>query len=127
MVVKTKGEIEAEISDAMVKFEIEYMGRGPKEVRTHIIEDIVLVRLKGVLTQAEQQLTKSADGVELIKRMRSTLIENAKPILFQVIGDIAGVKAISLYTDIGTVTSERIIVFTLDGDLEKALLRKKSP
>jgi len=127
LVVKTKGEIEAEISDAMVKFEIEYMGRGPKEVRTHIIEDIVLVRLKGVLTQAEQQLTKSADGVELIKRMRSTLIENAKPILFQVIGDIAGVKAISLYTDIGTVTSERIIVFTLDGDLEKALLRKKSP
>ena len=125
--MKTKGEIEAEISDAMVKFEIEYMGRGPKEVRTHIIEDIVLVRLKGVLTQAEQQLTKSADGVELIKRMRSTLIENAKPILFQVIGDIAGVKAISLYTDIGTVTSERIIVFTLDGDLEKALLRKKSP
>ena len=127
MGVKTKGEIEAEISDAMVKFEIEYMGRGPKEVRCYILEDMILVRLKGVLTQAERQLTKSPDGVELIKRMRSTLIENAKPILFQVIGDIAGVKAISLYTDIGTVTSERIIVFTLDGDLEKALLRKKSP
>jgi len=126
-VVKTKGEIEAEISDAMVKFEIEYMGRGPKEVRTHIIEDIVLVRLKGVLTQAEQQLTKSADGVELIKRMRSTLIENAKPILFQVIGDITGVKAVGLHTDISAVSGERVIVFTLDRDLEKALLRKKSP
>jgi len=127
LVVKTKGEIEAEISDAMVKFEIEYMGRGPKEVRTHIIEDIVLVRLKGVLTQAEQQLTKSADGVELIKRMRSTLIENAKPILFQVIGDITGVKAVGLHTDISAVSGERVIVFTLDRDLEKALLRKKSP
>jgi len=125
--MKTKGEIEAEISDAMVKFEIEYMGRGPKEVRTHIIEDIVLVRLKGVLTQAEQQLTKSADGVELIKRMRSTLIENAKPILFQVIGDITGVKAVGLHTDISAVSGERVIVFTLDRDLEKALLRKKSP
>ena len=125
--MKTKGEIEAEISDAMVKFEIEYMGRGPKEVRTHIIEDIVLVRLKGVLTQAEQQLTKSADGVELIKRMHSTLIENAKPILFQVIGDITGVKAVGLHTDISAVSGERVIVFTLDRDLEKALLRKKSP
>src|SRR3990172_8559393 len=125
--MKTKGEIEAEISDAMVKFEIEYMGRGPKEVRTHIIEDIVLVRLKGVLTQAEQQLTKSADGVELIKRMRSTLIENAKPILFQVIGDITGVKAVGLHTDISAVSGERVIVFTLDRDLEKALLRKKNP
>jgi len=125
--MKTKGEIEAEISDAMVKFEVEYMGRGPKEVRSYILEDMILVRLKGVLTQAEQQLTKSSDGVELIKSMRSTLIENAKPILFQVIGDIAGVKAISLYTDISAVRGERVIVFMLDCDLEKTLPRKKVP
>ena len=125
--MKTKGEIEAEISDAMVKFEIEYMGRGPKEAQSHVIEDMVLVRLKGVLTPAEQQLTKSADGVELIKRMRSTLIESARPILFQVVGDITGVKAVGLHTDISTVTGERIIVFTLDRDLESALPRKKSP
>ena len=125
--MKTKGEIEAEISDAMVKFEMEYMGRGPKEVRCHLLEDLILVRLKGVLTQAEHQLTKSPDGVELIKRMRSTLIENAKPILFQVIGDITGVKAVGLHTDISTVAGERIIVFTLDRDLESALPRKKSP
>ena len=72
--MKTKGEIEAEISDAIVKFEVEHMGRGPKEVQSFIIDDMVLVRLKGVLTQAEQQLAKSADGVDLIKRMRTTLI-----------------------------------------------------
>ncbi len=125
--MKTKGEIEAEISDAIVKFEVEYMGRGPKEVRSFIIEDMVLVRLKGVLTQAEQQLTKSSDGVELIKSMRSTLIKNAKPILFEVIGDITGVKAISLYTDISAVRGERVIVFMLDCDLEKTLPRKKGP
>ena len=29
--MKTKGEIEAEISRAMVQFEIDYMGRGPKD------------------------------------------------------------------------------------------------
>ena len=127
MVVKTKGEVETEISNAMVQFEIDYMGRGPKEARTHIIEDMVLVRLKGVLTPAEQQLTKSADGVELIKKVRATLIENAKPILFQVIGDITGVRAVGLHTDISTVAGERVIVFTLDRDLESVLPRKKSP
>ena len=125
--MKTKGEMEAEISEAMVRFEIDYMGRGPQEARTHIIEDMVLVRLKGVLTPAEQQLTKSSDGVELIKRMRSTLIENAKPLLSQVIGDITGAKVVGLHTDISTVAGERVIVFTLDSDLEKALPRKKSP
>lgn len=124
--MKKKGEIEAEISEAMVKFEIEYMGRGPKEARTHIIEDMVLVRLKGVLTPAEQQLTKGKDGVELIKRVRSSLIENAKPMLAQVVSDITGAKVVGLHTDISTVSGERVIVFTLDRDLEKTLPGKKT-
>ncbi len=57
--MKTKGEIEAENSRALVQFEIDYMGRGPKEARTYIIEDMLVVRLKGVLTPAEEQLTKT--------------------------------------------------------------------
>jgi len=98
--MKTKGEVEAEISEAMVKFEVEYMGRGPKDVRSFIVEDMILVRLKGVLTQAEQQLAKSSEGVDLIKMLRTTLIKNARPVLFQVIGDICGIQVLSLYTDI---------------------------
>ncbi len=76
---KTKGQVEAEISNAVIQFEKEYMGRGPKETKTFILEDMILVRLKGVLTPAEQQLTKNADGVELIKKVRSSLLENARP------------------------------------------------
>ncbi len=124
--MKTKGELEAQISEAMVQFEIDYMGRGPKEARTHIIEDMVLVRLKGVLTPAEQQLTKSADGLELIKKVRSTLVETGKPILFQVIGDITGVKVLDLHTDISTATGDRVFLFTLDSNLENTLTRKKT-
>lgn len=30
---KTKGQIEAQISEAIIKFEKEYMGRAPKHVR----------------------------------------------------------------------------------------------
>jgi len=123
--MKTKGEMEAEICRAMVQFEIDYMGRGPKEARTHIIDDMVLVRLKGVLTPAEQQLTKSPDGVELIKKMRSTLIEKAKPLLYQVVADITGAKIVSLHTDISTVLGERVMVFVLESDLEKQITRKK--
>jgi len=51
--MKTNGEIEAENSRALVQFEIDYMARGPKEARTYIIEDMLVVRLKGVLTPAE--------------------------------------------------------------------------
>jgi uncharacterized protein YbcI len=123
--MKTKGEIEADISRAIVQFEMDYMGRGPKEARTRIVDDMVLVRLKGVLTPAEQQLTESGDGIELIKKMRSTLIEKAKPLLYQVIKDITGVNAVGLHTDISTTTGERIIVFTLAANLEGLIAHKR--
>jgi len=123
--MKTKGEIEADISRAIVQFEIDYMGRGPKETRVHIVEDLVVVRLKGVLTPAEEQLTKSLDGKELVKKMRATLIDKARPLLYQVVGDITGTKILDLYTDISTESGERVFVFALENNLEKTLTRKR--
>jgi uncharacterized protein YbcI len=123
--MKTKGEIEAEISRAIVQFEIDYMGRGPRESCVHIIEDLVVVRLKGVLTPAEEQLTKSVDGKELVKKMRATLIDKARPLLYQVVGDITGSKILDLHTDISTESGERVFVFSLRNNLQKSLARKK--
>jgi uncharacterized protein YbcI len=122
---KSKGEIEAEISRAIVQFEIDYMGRGPKEARTYLIEDIILVRLKGVLTPAEEQLTKSPEGGELVKKMRSTLVEKARPLLYQVVSDITGTKIIDLHTDISTGSGERVFVFSLACKLGTSAPRKR--
>lgn len=113
--------MEAEISNAMTKFELEYMGRGPKETKAYIIDDMILVRLKGVLTDAEKKLTHNQDGRELIKKVRATLLEGAKDILFQVIKDIVGIDVVSLYTDISTHTGERVIIFTLSENLDNGV------
>ncbi len=113
----TKGQIEAEICDAVIRFEKEYMGRGPLETKAYILDDMVLVRLKNVLTQAELKLAEAADrkdGRELIKRLRITLIEQGRPLLEALVGQIVGVKVKSLHTDISTVTGERVILFTLE-------------
>ncbi|MFH1877805.1 MAG: DUF2294 domain-containing protein [Candidatus Omnitrophota bacterium] len=90
MTEKTKGQMEAQISEAIIKFEKEYMGRGPKETRTYIMDDIVFIRLKGVLTPAEEQLSKSAEGAELIKRIRVQLIENARGLLENIVRELTG-------------------------------------
>jgi uncharacterized protein YbcI len=100
------------------------MGRGPKEARSHIIEDLILVRLKGVLTPAEQQLAKRADGVELIKKMRSTLIESARAQLSTMISDVSGGKVLDILTDINTTSGERVFIFILDANLGRDLPRK---
>jgi len=62
----TKGQMEAKISEALIKFEKEIMGRGPRETVSHIIKDAIFVRLKGVLTPAEEQLAKTSEGAKLI-------------------------------------------------------------
>lgn len=113
---KTKGQMEAEISEAVIKFEKEFMGRGPLETRTYIIDDMVLVRLKNVLTQAELKLAdmhEHKDGRELVKRIRIALLEQGRPLLVEAVEKILGVKVRSLHTDISTITGERVILFTL--------------
>ncbi|MGR3218819.1 MAG: DUF2294 domain-containing protein [Candidatus Anammoxibacter sp.] len=114
----TKGQIEAQISEAIIKFEKEYMGRGPIETKTYIINDMVFLRLKGVLTPAEEQLSKTAAGADLIKKTRVQLLEGARILLDKLISDITHCQIKSLHSDISTKTGERVIIFTLDENLE---------
>ncbi len=114
--MKTQGEIESAISASMSRFELEYMGRGPKDVRVHLIDDVVVVRLMGVLTAAEKNLVKTLPaekGRDLLKQVRSHLIEIARPMMESIVHEITGVKVLSLHQDISTATGEEIVVFTL--------------
>lgn len=115
--MKTRGELEAEVSTAVIRFKKEYMGRGPLSVRTYLMDDMVLVRLQGVLTVAEQKLAEVEErsrGRDLIKKVRLELIEHGRPLLDAVIREILGVNVVSLHTDVSTSTGESIILFTLD-------------
>ncbi len=114
--MKTQGEIEAAVCDGIIRFEQEYMGRGPKDVRAHLIGDLLLVRLQGVLTAAEQQLVKSLPsekGRDLLKQVRIQLLETARPLLEAMVHEVTGVKPLSLHHDISTLSGEEIVVFTL--------------
>ena len=114
--MKTQGEIEAAICEGIGRFEQEYMGRGPKDIHTHLIRDLLIVRLEGVLTAAEQQLAKSLAperGRDLLKQVRTQLIETARPVMEAMVENVTGVKVLSLHHDISTVTGEEVVLFTL--------------
>ena len=116
--MKTSGEIEAAICQVMSRFEQEYMGRGPKDVHAHLIGDLLVVRLKGVLTAAEQHLVNTLQAEkarDLLKQVRNQLIEAARPILEAMVQEITDVKVLSLHHDISTATGEELVVFTLVG------------
>jgi len=114
--MKTQGEIEAAVCEAMSRFEQDYMGRGPKDIHTHLLDDLLVVRLQGVLTAAEQHLVKSLPsekGSDLLKQVRTHLVETARPLLEAMVQEVTGVKVLSLHHDISTVTGEEVVLFTL--------------
>jgi uncharacterized protein YbcI len=114
--MRTQGEIEAAVCQGMNRFEQDYMGRGPKNVHAHLIGDLLVVRLQGVLTAAEQQLVKSLTpekGRDLLKEVRTQLMETARPLMEAMIQEATGVKVLSLHHDISTVTGEEVVLFTL--------------
>src|SRR5213083_720188 len=109
--MKTQGEIEAAVCTGISQFEQEYMGRGPKDIHAHLIGDLLVVRLQGVLTAAEKQLVRSLPaekGRDLLKQVRSHLIETARPVMEAMVQQVTGVAVLSLHHDISTVTGEEI-------------------
>ena len=115
-VMKSQGEIEAAICEGISRFEQDYMGRGPKSIHAHVIGDLLVVRLKGVLTAAEQHLVESLPaekGRDLLKQVRTHLIETARPVMEAMVQGITGSKVVSLHHDISTVTGEEVVLFTL--------------
>jgi uncharacterized protein YbcI len=126
--MQTQGEIEAAICKGMAQFEQEYMGRGPKDLRAYLLGDVLVVRLVGVLTAAEQHLVTtlpSEKGRDLLKQVRTQLIEVARPKLSDLVQQVTGVEIISMHHDISTVTGEEFVLFTLQQAPEMRETRKK--
>jgi uncharacterized protein YbcI len=114
--MKTQGEIEAAVCEGMARFQQEFMGRGPRDIHAHLIGDLVVVRLHGVLTAAEQHLIKTLaaeKGRDLLKQVRTHLIETARPLVEAMIQKATGERVVSLHQDISTVTGEEVVIFTL--------------
>jgi uncharacterized protein YbcI len=121
VVAKLKGCIEAEISNALTKWEKDYLGRGSVTVKTYILRDMIIVSLHGILSSAEYALCDTHEGMLSVKRTRTSLVESGVEDLKEIIRRITGEEVKSFFTDLSTRTGERIMVFRLYNDLETKL------
>ena len=113
--MRTKKEIESAISEEINRFEQDYMGRGPKGIQVHLLDDLLVIRLRGVLAPAEENLVKSLpeSGRDLLKQVRSHLIETTRPVMEPMVEIVTGVEVVTMHHDICTKTGEEVILFTL--------------
>lgn len=122
---RTKGELEAALGNVVLKFEREYFGRGPKEISTYVVKDLVLVRQRGILTPAEEQVRNNPESVDLIQRLREALLKNNQEILRVAIQNLTQAQVVALYTDLSVEHSEKFMVFTFNQDLEAGFRRSR--
>ena len=117
----SKGQMEARICESFNRFEIDYMGRGPRQIKAYILQDMIIVRMVGFLSQAERKLAETAQGVEQIKKLRSMLFENAKADIEAMIIPIIQMDIVSIHSDVSTKSGEKIVLITLGSSLEECL------
>ncbi len=117
----TKGQMEAKISEAFSRFEIEFMGRGPRQIKTYILQDMIIVRMLGFLSPSEKKLAETPQGVEQIKKLRAMLFEGVLADIEAMVLPIIHMDITSIHSDISTKTGEKIILITLGGNLEERL------
>lgn len=142
--MKSQGEIEAAVCDGISKFHQEFIGRGPQDIRSHLIDTLLVVRLQGALSAAERQLLLSpnghaashngdhdgsgnghdANGRSLLKQVRAHMVAIGRMRLVAIVEEAAGVPPVSVHHDISTVTGEEVIVFSL---AEAPACRPKRP
>jgi uncharacterized protein YbcI len=114
--LKTRGEIEADVCEGISRIEQDYMGHGPRDIHAYLIADLLVVRLNGVLTVAERQLVATVPaekGRDLLKQVRMHLVETARPLMEAIVLKVTGIRVVSLHHDISTMTGEEVVLFTL--------------
>jgi uncharacterized protein YbcI len=135
--MKSQGEIEAAVCDGVSRFQQEFVGRGPRDIRAHLLGGLLVVHLQGVLTPAERQLIAprggagnghgdgnghghgngfdhdGGNGRALLKQVRAHMVASGRPRLEEVVEAATGVKLVSVHHDISTVTGEEVLVFSL--------------
>ena len=108
--------IEKAISQEISRFEKEHLGRGPKHIDCYLMRDLLVIRLQDILTPAEQKLAKSLpaqEGRDLLKRLRTKLIETSRPLIDAMVERATGVGVLHLHHDISTENGEEVFVFSL--------------
>ena len=120
----TKGSIEAEIANAVVRFQREQKGRGATEVRAFLLGDMVVVRCGGIFTPIEARLAATDEGRRLIQSARRELRSINGATIDGIVAGIVNAEVIRSYYDVNTDAAEQIEVFILATDVEKRMLRQ---
>jgi uncharacterized protein YbcI len=119
MTRKTRGQYEAEITREIIEMEKDFLGRGPTETRTFFVDDMILIRKRGILTPAETKLAETPEGEDLVKQTRRQLFESSRPLIDEIVDRVLECNVVGMHTDMDVGLNERILVLMVDMNLDE--------
>jgi len=108
----SESETARAISREMVALVKSYMGRGPTEAKTYLYDDIIVVVLHDVLTQAERSLA-AGENEELVGEIRRTFKDAVGDSAIAAIERRVGRQVISFMSDHDIENEYAVQVFVL--------------
>ena len=117
---KTAGEIEAALSVAVSRVMKEMHGSGARTIRTHLVDDMVLVVLLDVFSVAQRRLAcvgidDDAQSMACLKQYRGLLWKKGRVSLEREIREITGLRTLSVFHDLCLDRGAETLAFQLDG------------
>ena len=113
----TKGQLEAAVSRAITRFEREFRGRGPRQVRARLSGAELRVELSGTMTAFERRVVNVLDdqrGARVLAELNRGLIEAARPALEAVVNGLTDRSVVAVHYEIDTDADRESLVFLLD-------------
>ncbi len=110
----SRGELEAILANALLRFEKDQLGRGPVETRAYLIENLVVIMARGVLTPEETALVRAPRGPDLVRQIRRELLEASRARLESIVQGATGCHVNSILSDIDVDSAECVFVFVLN-------------
>lgn len=117
---RTRGEIESEITQCVLRILKDAWGKGPTDTRSHLCESIIVVRCRMPLQPPEKAILQDVtiDNISTVREWRRKLCEACLPQIHSDIGKIVDVKVRATYSDNSPVHEETIIIITLENKPE---------
>jgi uncharacterized protein YbcI len=102
-------------------FQTEFSVR-PTAVRIILEKDILIIKLSGIISLSEKELTMTREGDELINKVYKTLFDRTVPILEERLKHIAKERIKSSKNEVNTKDMECFCIFSFYGNIENEMI-----
>lgn len=106
--------VEETIGNALTRLMKQQVGRGPENLKVYLIDDMILLRLKNVLTAAEAQVAATPEGRRLVEQFRTSLLDAWRAMLLTLVAQAVGAQVVCIHSDLDTAADHLVIIIVLD-------------